>query len=100
MQQKCVQELVQMRSRLCLLSLMLSLTLPSVLVHGPWYANHAKPRPIVAAFEDIHIGMTDTALLELLAPYKESFTEHYQWRSWSEGETRVAVTLGIFTHRV
>lgn len=50
-------------------------------------------RPIEAVFDQICSGMPESALSSIMAPYKEEFTGHYQWRMWSENETFVEVTV-------
>ena len=52
-----------------------------------------RPRPIELAFADIRIGMTEEELVELMAPYYENYTEHSQWRHWSDGRINVFVTV-------
>jgi len=76
--------------------------LPAVQAAGPEAVDMAlqKPapqlRPIERAFEKIRLGMPAKEMFALMKPFEEVDTGHYQWRTWTDGQTVLHVSLGNF----
>jgi hypothetical protein len=86
--------------RLSSVGLVLSLfPLPAMQAAGPEavdIALHKPPprlRPIEAVYEKIRIDMPAKELLALMKPFEELDGGHYQWRTWTDAQTQIHVSL-------
>jgi hypothetical protein len=53
------------------------------------------PPPIEVTCNLIQLGMSDEDLASLMAPYQQVCTGHHQWQTYTDGRTKIHITLSM-----